>query len=280
VRKVWMAIAPDGSAHGPFEGQKEALTFVSAQFPAPALTPLSPTSSEPEQERRTRRVWTDADEARARALWGRGLTDSAIAREMDKDRGALARRLRNLGLAPNDGPRQPRPAKVKTASKSREVQGHGTNASYARGCRCDECKEAARAYQREYVARRRAEGPPADKHGTAYGYTLGCNDRSTCPATPTCVDAMLEQDIARRREKGIPEQAPRVPAQPTRDHLRALMAGGMTIERIAAEAGVSRSILATVLYGRSGARKGVEQTEIKADTASRVLALTVKAPVA
>jgi hypothetical protein len=274
VRKVWMAIAPDGSTHGPFEEQQEALTFVSAQFPAPELTSLSPTSDEPEPQRRTRRVWTDADEARARALWGRGLTDSAIAREMDKDRGALARRLRSLGLAANDGPRLPRPAKVKTPSKPREVQGHGTNASYARGCRCDDCKAAARAYQRDYVARRKAEGVPADRHGTAYGYQLGCKDRATCPAEPTCTDVVLAKDIDRRRAQGVPEQAPMVAAEPVRDHVRALMAAVIRRDDIADAAEVSRSILGTLLYGRSD-RKGVQQEQIKAETARRVLALPI-----
>ncbi len=72
VRKVLMAIAPDGSAHGPFpEGQEQALLFVSAQFP---INTTAPTAAGADAAgRRTRRPWGDADTARAtlasRASW-------------------------------------------------------------------------------------------------------------------------------------------------------------------------------------------------------------------
>jgi hypothetical protein len=96
VRKVWMAIAPDGSAHGPFEGQKEALTFVSAQFPMP-------TTSTPETAGtgRSRRPWTDDDTKRAQELWSAGHSDSEIGRQMGRDQATVGRRLRRLGFGMN-----------------------------------------------------------------------------------------------------------------------------------------------------------------------------------
>ncbi len=40
---------------------------------------------------------------------------------------------------------------------------HGTAAGYSRGDRCDDCREAYRVYQREYMRRFRAkERPPAE----------------------------------------------------------------------------------------------------------------------
>ena len=38
--------------------------------------------------------------------------------------------------------------------KERKVQGHGTNASYRRGCRCESCKAAKREYERAREAKR------------------------------------------------------------------------------------------------------------------------------
>lgn len=35
---------------------------------------------------------------------------------------------------------------------------HGSRRKYNTGCRCALCKEASRVYQREYMARKRAEG--------------------------------------------------------------------------------------------------------------------------
>ena len=32
---------------------------------------------------------------------------------------------------------------------------HGTNSTYVRGCRCDECREASNAYQRDYQRRKK-----------------------------------------------------------------------------------------------------------------------------
>ncbi len=55
------------------------------------------------------------------------------------------------------------------------------------------------------------------------------------------------------------------------------MAGGMSVLAIADAAEVSKSGLKTLLYGRSGERKGEYPTEIEAEKAQRLLALEVSA---
>ncbi|MBF0816284.1 hypothetical protein E4U02_07660 [Microbacterium paludicola] len=171
-------------------------------------------------------------------------------------------------------PRKPRrPKKGTAATGSRVLQPHGTNACRARGCDRPECIEAGRAYYREWLANRRRQKIPAEIHGSAYGYQLGCHDRDACPAEISCADASLAEERRRRRAAGIPEQAPRVPADPVREHVRALMAAGMALYTIATTAEVSMSGLKTLLYGRSGARKGEYPTTIEQRKAERVLAL-------
>ncbi len=171
-------------------------------------------------------------------------------------------------------PRKPRrPRKGSAATGPRVLQPHGTNACRARGCDRPECIEAGRAYHREWVANRRRQEIPLEIHGSAYGYSLGCHDREACPAEISCADASLAEERRRRREAGIPEQAPRVPAEPVREHVRALMAAGMALYTIAATAEVSMSGLKTLLYGRSGARKGEYPATIEQRKAERVLAL-------
>jgi hypothetical protein len=51
--------------------------------------------------------------------------------------------------------------------------GHGTTASYRRGCLCDDCRAANAADHRERIARFAAEGGRGE-HGTVYRYKTGC----------------------------------------------------------------------------------------------------------
>lgn len=183
---------------------------------------------------------------------------------------ALAASSANRPTEPSK-PRSPRRAQP---SKPRQLQPHGTNACRARGCERPECIEAGRVYHREWMEQRRMKQIPAEHHGTAYGYQLGCKDRETCPAETSCADASLAEERRRRREAGIPEQAPRVPAEPVRQHVRDLMGSGMGVLRIAEEANVSKTGVKILLYGRSGARKGELPREIEATKAQRLLALT------
>lgn len=170
-------------------------------------------------------------------------------------------------------PRSPRPRRAPRVTEPRQLQPHGTNACRARGCDRPECIEAGREYHRRWMRERRAEGIPLEHHGTAYGYQLGCKDRETCPAEISCADASLAEERRRRREAGITEQAARVPAEPVREHVRQLMAGGMTVLGIAEKAGVSKTGVKILLYGRSGARKGELPREIEESKAQRILAL-------
>ncbi|MBS0476339.1 MAG: hypothetical protein JSR28_14495 [Proteobacteria bacterium] len=175
-------------------------------------------------------------------------------------------------------PARPRTPRLRTAraartSQPRQLQPHGTNACRARGCDRPECIEAGREYHRQWMANRKAQSIPLEHHGTAYGYQLGCKDRDRCPAEISCADASLAEERRRRREAGIAPQAPRVPAEPIRQHVRQLMASGMTVLEIADQAQVSKTGVKILLYGRSGARKGELPREIEAEKARRLLAL-------
>lgn len=168
---------------------------------------------------------------------------------------------------PRTSPKAPR------AHRPRQLQPHGTNACRAHGCDRPECIEAARVYHREWMERRKEQQIPLEHHGSAYGYQLGCKDRHKCPAEVSCADASLAEERRRRREAGIPEQAPRIPAEPVRQHVRQLMAAGMTVLGIAEQAEVSKTGVKILLYGRSGARKGELPREVEAEKAKRILAL-------
>lgn len=171
-------------------------------------------------------------------------------------------------------PPKPRMPRKPASHTTRELQPHGTNACRARGCDRPECIEAGRTYHREWMAARRAEDIPLEYHGTAYGYQLGCKDRASCPASTSCSDASIAEERRRRREAGIPEQAPRVPAEPIRAHVRQLMTSGWTVLGIAAAADVSKTGIKILLYGRSGARKGELPAAIEEEKARRLQALS------
>lgn len=194
-----------------------------------------------------------------------GLSDRQIAERIGIGYTEVGRLRRELGLTSN------RPPAWRRAPE--KLQPHGTNACYARGCRCADCHQAQREYYREYNRRKRAQGIAAEHHGTPYGYQQGCRGRSACPAETSCTDAVLEEDRRRRREAGIPEASPRVPAEPVRAHVRALIDSGHSVLGIAEEAGVSKSGLKTLLYGRSGARKGELPAHIETEKAERLMSL-------
>lgn len=208
--------------------------------------------------------------ARVVELHAAGKTDGEIAVELGIKRAAANQIRRRLGLKVN-----PEPAAVRTVTPRRaraprrEVAGCGTNASYARGCRCDACCEARRTYHREYVKRRREEGAK-EYHGTAYGYQLGCRARSACPATPSCSDASLAAERARRRTAGIPPKE-LVDATPVRAHVLDLNSSGLTYQHIAEAAGVPFSAVKSLMFRRGAERPRAEQ--LLAERAAAILAV-------
>jgi hypothetical protein len=156
----------------------------------------------------------------------------------------------------------------------RTVQGHGTNASFVRGCRCEPCQEAHRKYHRDYAAKRRAEPIPTDKHGTVYGYVLGCHDRAACPASPTCTDVQRAAETAQRRARGLDPAPELVDAVPAIRHIQSLRSRGLTYAEIAAAAKVGRTAIAALVRGRYGGdRAGQVPERISAERAARILAI-------
>jgi len=149
---------------------------------------------------------------------------------------------------------------------------HGTNAGFARGCRCEPCVQAHRAYHREYSARRRSEGIPTENHGTPYGYQLGCKNREQCPTEPTCADASLAEENRRRREQGIPERE-LVDAAPVRAHIVELHKV-MPYKRIGALAGIAPKDIRRFVTGRDdGPRKGELAQHTDRTKAERIMAV-------
>ncbi len=175
--------------------------------------------------------------------------------------------------SPPTKPRRQTTPRPRTSTTPRQLQPHGTHACRARGCDRPECIEAGRTYHREWMAKRATAPIPRQHHGTAYGYQLGCKDRDQCPAETSCADASLAEERRRRRESGVAPQAPRVSAEPIRQHVRQLMASGMAVLEITDQAQVSKTGVKILLYGRSGARKGELPREIEAEKAQRLLAL-------
>lgn len=204
-----------------------------------------------------------------------GVIERALQEATARHQAAVDELAKHDRPAPPARPRMPRPQtpRAPRVSRPRQLQPHGTNACRARGCDRPECIEAGREYHRQWMANRKAQSIPAEHHGTAYGYQLGCKDRDQCPAEISCADASLAEERRRRREAGIAAQAPRVPADPVRRHVRQLMASGMTVLEIADRAQASKTGVKVLLYGRSGARKGELPGEIEAAKAQRLLAL-------
>ena len=215
---------------------------------------------------------TTATTAAATGLSMGGAIAAALQAATSRQREASTRLDTHLQCRPS-APRKPQMPRKTATHTARQLQPHGTNACRARGCDLPECIEAGRAYHREWMASRKIEDIPLEHHGTAYGYQLGCRDRAACPAKISCSDASIAEERRRRRQAGVPEQAPRVPAGPVRMRVRQLMASGWTILAIAAAANVSKTGITVLLYGRSGARKGELPAAIEEGKARRILSL-------
>lgn len=155
----------------------------------------------------------------------------------------------------------PRAVLDRRASEPRELQPHGTNAGYARGCKTHEecpnvltggvsCSDAHKAYHRAYTLRRRAAGADG-YHGTSYGYQLGCSNRDACPGGADgvkCRDAASAEEAARARARGVPARD-LVDADPVRAHI-AVLRQTLTYVEIGRRSGVAGKDVRRLVMGR------------------------------
>ena len=84
------------------------------------------------------------------------------------------------------------------------------------------------------------------QHGSYVTYKL-----DGCRCLP-CVAAVSAYNRSRERKIAYGTWRPLVDAEPARQHVRNLMAGGMGWKRIAKQAGISPTTVSTLLYGRGG----------------------------
>jgi hypothetical protein len=88
-----------------------------------------------------------------------------------------------------------------------------------------------------------------------------------------CADASLAEERRRRRERGIPAKE-LVDAAPVIEHVRQLREAKVPVLEIAKRAGVGKTAIATLLYGRFGPdRSGQIPTKVDASRAARILAV-------
>ncbi|MFT4284312.1 MAG: hypothetical protein QM598_05700 [Protaetiibacter sp.] len=223
---------------------------------------------------RTGRNVDTSHDGEVRELYGQGLIDREIADRLRISAERVMRIRHRLHLDRLRPDQRATKVRRKPPQKRAEVQGCGTNASWARGCGCTDCEEAHKAYHRDYTARRKANGGAGlrhgqIKHGTASGYSYGCHDRAKCPSTPTCADASLAAEAGRRRAAGKPERV-LVDAGPVRERARELMAAGMTTKAIAAAAGVGHTAVGNLVYGK----RGRELAQVLVSTSDRIMKVT------
>ena len=218
-----------------------------------------------QREQRVRRDPAPRHDFRADVtrLHSEGLTDQEMGARLDLTSSHVGTLRRGLGLPVNRSAR--------TRWDAAKLQPHGTNACYARGCRQPACVEAHKEYHRAYVKKRRLEGARTH-HGTAYGYQLGCKDRSACPGTPTCADASLAAEAARRRAAGIPPKE-LVDAAPVQAHIYDLVHAGVPIVQIAERSGLTFTIVRKIVHSR-GRGRGVVRA-VRADRAAAILAVAL-----
>lgn len=81
---------------------------------------------------------------------------------------------------------------------------HGTNARYAGGCRCDDCKKAHSDYQKRHRKDRLPDllaNPNHPAHGTVNGHKTGCR-------CDKCNQAMKMQRVRLSRKARVKMESP------------------------------------------------------------------------
>jgi hypothetical protein len=106
------------------------------------------------------------------------------------------------------------------------------------------------------------------QHGTRNAYAA---DRCRCtPCRQANRDS--ERERARRRTYGQ-EQSLYVDAGPSRERVRALLAAGVGLQRIAQQSSVGHGTLTHLLYGSYGQRQRPPAKRVRRDTEARLLAI-------
>ncbi len=90
VRRVWVAVSPDGVLHGPHGSREEAFAVVEAALRPTAVAEMKP--------RRAGTKWTDDHDARLRRLNGEGMSDNAISKVIGVSQSVVSSHRRSLGL--------------------------------------------------------------------------------------------------------------------------------------------------------------------------------------
>lgn len=100
VRRVWVAVSPDGKLHGPHESREAAFAVVES-----ALRPKKATMPKPKVDdgkpKRVRRPWTEQDTVALKRLHADGLSGQKIAQQMGRLPQVVLQRLRMMGLQTN-----------------------------------------------------------------------------------------------------------------------------------------------------------------------------------
>lgn len=146
---------------------------------------------------------------------------------------------------------------------------HGSVEGYRSGCHGSFCLAAISC--RDFY--RRYSGDAAFRKAVHAGITLEEIARSDREQHAGAV----QRDREAERQSHVRKQSPPrfTDAEPVRAHVRTLMAAGLSLQRIADRAGVSASGLSTLIYGRSGPRKGQLPARIDIEKAARLTALTM-----
>lgn len=100
VRRVWVAVSPDGVLHGPHESREAAFAVVEAAL-RPKKSKPHRTAAQIAKPKRVRRPWTDEESETLLRLHGEGMTGAAIAKEMGRLASVILQRQRMAGLPTN-----------------------------------------------------------------------------------------------------------------------------------------------------------------------------------
>ncbi len=106
--------------------------------------------------------------------------------------------------------------------------------------------------------------------GLEHGYAKYCREGCRCYV---CAFAASQYTMSRKRAISEGRWQPYVDAEPVRQHLRTLMAGGIGYQQICTLSGVHCSVISKLLYGTNGRPK----TKLRPAIAAKLLAVELGA---